>query len=130
MNSTMSSTWVQLASLLSRTPSEAEIDSPLAQTPGNPASSAIRALRPLWASMRKLRDGPWNSPFKRVVLRDEVACTGRASWVFTRRGISTRASSNVRQIYTSPTGTPGTYREYQRMKRVPSAVLALFDRDG
>src|SRR6185312_5246237 len=53
MYSTTSSTWVQLASLLSRTPSDAEIDRPLAQRPSKPASAAMRAERPLWASIMK-----------------------------------------------------------------------------
>ena len=67
MNSTTSSTCVQLASLLSRTPSAAEIDSPLAQMPGKPASSTIRALRPLWASSRHSTCGDARSCRKAVV---------------------------------------------------------------
>gem|GEM_PF-5446668 len=51
--SAISSICVQLASLLSRTPSEAEIARPLAQMALNPASSAIRAERPLCASSIK-----------------------------------------------------------------------------
>ena len=47
MNSSISTTWVQLASLLSRTPNCAESVSPLAQIPANPASSTMRALMPL-----------------------------------------------------------------------------------
>src|ERR1700723_3238868 len=52
MNSSISTTCVQLASLLSRTPNCAEIDSPDAQMPLKPASRTMRADRPLWASMR------------------------------------------------------------------------------
>ena len=52
MNSTTSSTWVQLASLLSRTPIAAEIERPLPHRPRKPASSAMRAERPLCASIR------------------------------------------------------------------------------
>ena len=52
MNSSISRTCVQLASLLSRTPNCADIARPLAQIPAKPASSAILALRPLWASSR------------------------------------------------------------------------------
>ncbi len=57
MNSMTSRTWVQLASLLSRTPSCAEIERPLPQIPLKPASSTIRAERPLWASQRNSRRG-------------------------------------------------------------------------
>src|SRR6478609_5998381 len=53
MYSATSTTCVQLASLLSRTPSDAEIESPLAQMALKPASSAMRADRPLCASMMK-----------------------------------------------------------------------------
>jgi hypothetical protein len=64
MYSRTSSTCVQLASLESRTPSDAEIDRPLAQIAPKPASSTILALRPLWASIRKPIPGPqisWRS---------------------------------------------------------------------
>ena len=57
MYSSWSSTWVQDASLLSRRPSMADMDSPDAQTPANPASSTIFADRPLCASIRKPRAG-------------------------------------------------------------------------
>src|SRR5262245_58264716 len=56
MNSSTSSTCVHDASLLSRRPRLAEIDRPDAQMPGNPASSTIFADRPLWASIRKVRN--------------------------------------------------------------------------
>src|SRR5262249_13570444 len=69
---------------------------PLAQTPGNPASSAIRALRPLWASMRKLNCGPWIKSRRRVVFRGEVMSTGRSSW-FARRGGGLDSGSELRQ---------------------------------
>jgi hypothetical protein len=55
MNSAISTTCVQLASLQSRRPRLAAMERPLAQIPSKPASSTILALRPLWASMRKLR---------------------------------------------------------------------------
>ena len=57
MNSSTSSTCVQDASLLSRNPSEAEIDRPDAQMPANPASSTILADSPLCASIRNDRPG-------------------------------------------------------------------------
>src|SRR4051812_32888854 len=57
MNSSTSRNCVQEASLLSRTPSDAEIDSPDAQMPWKPASSTIFADRPLWASIRNDRSG-------------------------------------------------------------------------
>src|SRR6202034_1588905 len=57
MNSSISTTCVQLASLLSRTPNCAEIDSPDAQIPLNPASRTMRADRPLCASMRNSSSG-------------------------------------------------------------------------
>ena len=49
---TLVHTCVQEASLLSRTPREAEMDRPLPQIPLKPASWTIRALRPLWASIK------------------------------------------------------------------------------
>src|SRR5271154_4458117 len=52
MNSSWSTTCVQLASLLSRTPNCAEIDNPEAQIPLKPASRTMRADNPLCASMR------------------------------------------------------------------------------
>ncbi len=57
MYSSISSTWVHDASLLSRNPSMADIDSPEAQMPANPASSTIFADRPLCASMMKASSG-------------------------------------------------------------------------
>ncbi len=51
MNSSTSSTWVQDASLLSRTPSAADMDRPDAQMPLKPASSTILEEMPSWASM-------------------------------------------------------------------------------
>jgi hypothetical protein len=68
MNSSTSTTWVQLASLLSRTPSCAEIDRPEAQIPLKPASRTMRADRPLWAS---IRNSSWslNSIWRNFALR-------------------------------------------------------------
>ena len=60
MNSRISSTWVQDASLLSRTPSAVAMDRPDAQTPRNPASSTILEDSPSWASIRKLSLGDFN----------------------------------------------------------------------
>src|SRR4051812_34079059 len=57
MNSTVSRTCVQDASLASRTPSVAAIDSPPAQMASKPASCAIRALSALCASIRNARPG-------------------------------------------------------------------------
>ena len=57
MNSSISSTWVQEASLLSRTPSAADMDRPDAQMPLKPASSTIFADMPSWASMRNSTSG-------------------------------------------------------------------------
>ncbi len=50
MNSRVSTTWVQLNSLLSRTACWADSARPEAQMPLNPASSTIFAASPLWAS--------------------------------------------------------------------------------
>src|SRR6266702_5896907 len=52
MNSSVSTTCVQLASLLSRTPYCAEIARPEPQMPLKPASRAMRAEMPLCASIR------------------------------------------------------------------------------
>src|SRR5688572_10168589 len=60
MNSRTSRTWVQDASLLSRTPSAAEMLNPLPQMPLNPASSAMRAERPLCASIMNSSSGDWS----------------------------------------------------------------------
>jgi hypothetical protein len=57
MNSSTSITCVHDASLLSRTPSAAEIDRPDAQIPLNPDSSAIFAESPSWASIRNDNSG-------------------------------------------------------------------------
>ena len=57
MKATWSVTCDHESSLLSLTPKAAEIESPLPQIPSNPASSAIRAESPLWASMRKAISG-------------------------------------------------------------------------
>src|SRR5213080_4208008 len=67
MKSKISSAWVQLASLQSRTPSAADIDKPLAQIPAKPASSTIFALRPLCASIKKSNCGRSMSCRKSVV---------------------------------------------------------------
>ena len=77
MNSSMSTTWVQEASLLSRRPSMAEIDSPEAQMPRKPASSTILAERPLCASMMKLSAG--SSSIVRSIAGREVARMGVAA---------------------------------------------------
>jgi hypothetical protein len=61
MNSRISRTCVQDASLLSLTPSAAETARPDAQMPRKPASSTIFADRPLWASMRKESSGEVSS---------------------------------------------------------------------
>src|SRR3954447_18043243 len=73
MNSTTSSTCVQLASLLSRTPSAAEMESPLAQMPRKPASSTIRALNPLCASIKNSSRGERSISRNCVVFRMSVA---------------------------------------------------------
>src|SRR4051812_11126350 len=67
MNSTTSMTWVQLASLLSRTPNCADIVRPLPQIALKPASSAIRADSPLWASQTNVRSADESSSLNRVV---------------------------------------------------------------
>src|SRR4051812_8822423 len=67
MNSTTSMTCVQLASLLSRTPNCAEIVRPLPQIARKPASSAIRAERPLWASQMNVSSADESSSLNRVV---------------------------------------------------------------
>src|SRR5258708_7595920 len=69
MNPTWSTTWVQDSSLLSRTPNEADIVSPLAQIPSKPASSTMRADSPSCASMRKVSSGRVMSWRNRVVDR-------------------------------------------------------------
>ena len=74
MNSSISRTWVQEASLLSRTPSAADIERPEAQMPSNPASSTILAESPLCASMMKERAGAWSRPRKRAALDIVAAC--------------------------------------------------------
>ena len=62
MNSNMSTTWVQLASLLSLTPNWADRASPLAQMPLNPACCAILADTPLCASRM---NSSWGDSSKR-----------------------------------------------------------------
>jgi hypothetical protein len=69
MNSSTSRIWVHDASLLSRTPSAAEIDNPDAQMPSNPASCTIFEESPLWASIKKLSSELSSKPRKRVLLR-------------------------------------------------------------
>ena len=68
MNSSTSSTWVQEASLLSRTPSAAETDSPEAQIALKPASSTTLAERPSCAPIRKVSSGDSSSRRKRAAL--------------------------------------------------------------
>ena len=90
MNSSTSSTCVQLASLLSRTPSAAEIESPLPQMPLKPASSAILALRPLCASIRKPSSSPVSSCLSAVRFgRGHASFRGEAS----RRAPSARRAT-------------------------------------
>ena len=72
MNSSTSRTWVQEASLLSRTPSAAETVRPDAQMPGKPASSTILADRPSWASMRKVSSGERSSDRNRVAFEPDA----------------------------------------------------------
>src|SRR5262245_25919754 len=69
MNATWSTTWVQDSSLWSRTPTEADIVSPLAQIPSKPASSTMRADSPSCASMRKASSELVMSRRSRVVHR-------------------------------------------------------------
>ena len=74
MNSSISRTWVQEASLLSRTPSAADIERPEAQMPSNPASSTIFPDSPLCASMMKERAGACSRPRRRAALDVDAAC--------------------------------------------------------
>src|SRR4051812_4488865 len=67
MNSTTSITWVQLASLLSRTPSCAEMVRPLPQIAEKPASSAIFADSPLCASQTNSSSADESRFLNRVV---------------------------------------------------------------
>src|SRR6266850_4633239 len=84
MKATWSTTWVQLSSLLSRTPKEADKVSPLAQIPSKPASSKMRAESPSWASIMKAMSG-------RV--------TRRRSWVVVRMGCPPlRASARAEAV--------------------------------
>src|SRR6185436_18638100 len=69
MKATWSTTWVQLSSLLSRTPNEAETVRPLAQMASKPVSSTIRAESPSWASMRKAISGRVNRRRRWLVVR-------------------------------------------------------------
>jgi hypothetical protein len=95
MNSAVSSTCVHDASLLSRTPSAADTDNPLAQIPLKPASSTIFALIPLWPSMM-------NSNFREFSMRfncevfgsrnetggtalDDIACAEPATSLLQKR---------------------------------------------
>ena len=73
MNSSISRTWVQEASLLSRTPSAADIERPEAQMPSNPASSTIFAESPLCASMMKERAGARSRALSRAALEADEA---------------------------------------------------------
>src|SRR5918993_2681045 len=82
MNSSTSRNCVQDASLLSRTPSEAEIDRPDAQMPWKPVSSTIFADRPLWASIRNDRSGESRSclsAWNRLSGADEVMAADDSS---------------------------------------------------
>jgi hypothetical protein len=69
MNSRMSTTWVQLSSLLSRTACCADSASPEPQMPLNPASSTMRADRPLCASRMNSVCGDCSKPLSWVVFR-------------------------------------------------------------
>src|SRR5260370_28081388 len=69
MTPTWSTTWVQDSSLLSRTPNEADIVSPLAQIRSRPAAWTMRADSPSCASMRKVSSGRVMSWRSRVVHR-------------------------------------------------------------
>src|SRR5262245_61638204 len=90
MNSSISRTCVHEASLLSRTPYCAERHSPLAQIPGNPASSAMRADSPLCASSRNSSCGEASSSWKRAVLRTEVEEFYRSARARARRAVPAR----------------------------------------
>src|SRR4030095_16317558 len=72
MNASPSRTWVQEASLLSRTPSAAETVRPDAQMAGKPASSTILADRPSWGSMRNARAGGRKSDLNRVAFEADA----------------------------------------------------------
>jgi hypothetical protein len=61
MNSSVSTTCVQLSSLLSRTPNCADSANPLAQIALHPDSSTMRADSPLWASSITSRVGDSSS---------------------------------------------------------------------
>ena len=74
MNSSISSTWVQEASLLSRTPSAADIERPEAQMPSKPASSTIFAESPLCASMMKASSGERSRPRSRAAFEGVSPC--------------------------------------------------------
>jgi len=67
INSSTSNTCVHEASLLSLTPSAAEMESPLPHIPLKPASSAIFADNPLWASIKNAISGPLTIDFNCVV---------------------------------------------------------------
>src|SRR5213592_1900687 len=69
MKATWSTTCDQDSSLLSRTPNDAEIVRPLPQMPSKPASSTMRAERPLCASIRKAISGRVISRLSTVVGR-------------------------------------------------------------
>jgi hypothetical protein len=68
INSKLSTTWVQEASLLSLTPNYAEILNPDPQIPLNPASYTIAADNPLWASMINSNSLDYIIFLRRVVL--------------------------------------------------------------
>src|SRR6476620_9019286 len=92
MNSSMSTTCVQLASLQSRTPNCAESARPLAQMPLNPASSTMRALRPLCASIK-------NSSSRDVRSLRSVAVFDRSAMSFQLTNLKARQDFVARFSY-------------------------------
>jgi len=73
-------------------PSAAEMLSPLAHSASNPASSAMRALRPLWASIRN----------------DRVGANSKRRSISALRGSEARESATAsRRTAASPAGVPG-----------------------
>ena len=74
MNSSISRTWVQEASLLSRTPSAADMERPRGpDCPSNPASSTIFPESPLCASMMKESAGACSRARSRPALEGRLA---------------------------------------------------------
>ena len=101
MNSMQSSVWVHDASLQSRTPRLADIVNPLAQMPSNPASSTIRALKPLCASARNARDGD-SIRARRRAGRSFVSTWVTAAGLCKGSAVNTAAIGRERALATLP----------------------------